>query len=74
MSRVVTTVAVTLPATATSPARVIPKGSVIEATAAEAAAITSAAGTTRAVTAASGQAAGTRDQLGESFGASNATP
>lgn len=66
MTRVVTTVAVTLPATAKSPAVVIPKGSVIEASAAEATAITTAGGTTRAVTATT-----LHDQLGESAGVSN---
>lgn len=66
MTRVVTTVAVTLPAAAGMPAVVIPKGSVIEATAAQAAAITSAGGTTRAVSTTT-----MHDQLGESAGCSN---
>lgn len=66
MTRVVTTVAVTLPAAAGMPAVVIPKGSVIEVTAAEASAITSAGGTTRAVTTTT-----IHDQLGEAAGVSN---
>ena len=66
MTRVVLTAPVTLPATAKSPAVVIAKGSVIEATAAEAAAITSAGGATRTVTATT-----MHDQLGESAGVSN---
>ena len=68
MARVVTTTAVTLPATANSPAVVIPKGSVLEVTAAQAAAITSAGGTTRAVATAT-----QHDLLGEAFGVSNSS-
>jgi hypothetical protein len=52
MARIVTTGAVTLPAVLGSngyPAQYIPKGSVIEVTAAQAAAITAAGGTYRAV-------------------------
>ena len=60
------TVPVTLPATAGSPAVVIPKGSVIEVTAAEATAITRAGGSTRAVTTTT-----LHDQLGESASVSN---
>lgn len=66
MARVVLTAPVTLPATGKSPAVVIPKGAVIEATASEAAAITTAGGSTRAVTSTS-----MHDQLGESAGVSN---
>ena len=68
MSRVVVQAACTIPAGTGYPAQYIPKGAVIEVTAAQAAAITAAGGTTRAVSAAM------RDQLGESFAASNATP
>jgi hypothetical protein len=66
VARVVTTVAVTLPAVGGAPPVVIPKGAVIEATPAEATAITAAGGTTRAVTSTS-----MHDQLGESAGVSN---
>jgi hypothetical protein len=66
VARVVTTVAVTLPAVGKSPAVVIPKGAVIEATAAQSAAITAAGGAVRSVTSTS-----MHDQLGESAGCSN---
>lgn len=68
MARVVTTSAVTLPpAFPGQPAITIPKGSVIELTAAQAAAIASAGGSTRAV------ATTMHDTLGEAFGVSNST-
>ncbi len=54
------------------PDRNLVKGQVLELTAAEVTAI--GAGNLRAVAVAGGGAAGTRDQLGESFAASNATP
>jgi hypothetical protein len=54
------------------PDRNLVKGQVLELSAAEVTAI--GAGNLRAVQAAGGGAAGTRDQLGESFAASNATP
>ena len=66
VTRVVTTVAVTLPATGGSPAQLIPKGSVLEESAAEAAAISSAGGSTRAVSTTT-----MHDQLGECAGVSN---
>jgi hypothetical protein len=67
MTRVVTTTAVTLPSTGIGqPAVTIPKGTVIEVTTAQAAAITAAGGTTRAVATAT-----QHDQLGESAGVSN---
>jgi hypothetical protein len=69
MARIVTTSAVTLPAALGSngyPAQYIPKGSVLEVTAAQAAAIAAAGGTTRAVSTAT-----QRDVLGEEVCASN---
>ena len=69
MARVILTSAVVLPASGGQPAVTIPKGSVIEATAAMAATIASAGGTTRAVSAMSGTAG--HDQLGEAAGISN---
>lgn len=66
MTRVVTTAAVTLPASGATPASVIPKGAVLEVTSAQAAAISSAGGSTRAVSSST-----LHDQLGESAGISN---
>lgn len=67
MARIVTTTAVTLPSTGIGqPAVTIPKGTVVEVTAAQAAAITAAGGTTRAVATVT-----QRDLLGEAFAASN---
>jgi hypothetical protein len=54
------------------PPEVLVKGMVLEVTAAQAAAITAAGGTTRAVSVTA--ATSVRDQMGESFAASNATP
>jgi hypothetical protein len=69
MSRVVVTTAYTLPS-----GGLVPKGAVLEVTAAQAAAITSASGATRAVSATAGTGgAGNRDTLGESVGVSNAS-
>ncbi len=71
MSRVIVTVPFTIPAVLGYngyPAQFVPRGAVIEVTAAQAAAITAAGGTMRAASAAK------RDMLGESFAASNATP
>ena len=67
MTRVVTTTAVTIPSSGIGqPAVTIPTGVVVELTAAQAAAITSAGGITRAVATAT-----QRDLLGEAFAASN---
>jgi hypothetical protein len=66
VSRIVVTVPFTLPASGGQPAVTVPKGAVIEATAAQVTAIASAGGTTRAVTTTNMHA-----QLGESAGCSN---
>jgi hypothetical protein len=66
MSRVVVTVAATLPASGGTPAVTIPKGAVLEVTSAQATAISNAGGSTRAVTTSTAH-----DQLGESAGVSN---
>ena len=71
MARVITTSAVIIPATLYQPAQIIPKGSVLEVTAAMAAVIAGAGGTTRNVTAMSGTAA--HDQLGGAVGVSNSS-
>jgi hypothetical protein len=66
MSRQVITKAFTIPAIGYGqPARVIPAGAVVELSAAEISAITTAGGTVRVTTA--------RDALGESAGASNSS-
>ena len=70
MARVVVTVPYFLPS-----GEYVPKGAVLEVTAAQAAVIASASGTTRALSATAGTGgAGNRDTLGESVAASNATP
>jgi hypothetical protein len=66
MARVVVTKAVTLPATAATPAVKIPAGAVLEVTTAQATAISTAGGTTRSTT-----TSNAHDQLGEAFGVSN---
>jgi hypothetical protein len=71
VSRVILTSPVTIPASAGQPAVILPKGTSMEVTAAQAAAITSAGGTTRAVSAMSATAA--HDQLGEAVGVSNSS-
>jgi len=79
MSRVVITKACTIPAIYANgpgvtgkPPEYLSVGMVLEVTAAQAAAITAAGGTTRAVSPMAATAM--RDQLGEAFAASNATP
>jgi hypothetical protein len=66
VSRVVITVACTLPASGATPAVLLPKGAVAEVTLAMASAISSAGGSTRAVS-----SAYAHDQLGEAFGVAN---
>ena len=64
MSRQVLTASVTIAATDYQhPAKVLPKGAVVELSAGEITAVTTAGGAVRATSA--------RDQLGESFGVSN---
>lgn len=74
MARIILTSAVTIPATAREPAYVVPKGTVLEVTAAQAAVIAGAGGTTRTLSATAGTgAAGNRETLGEAVGVSNAS-
>jgi hypothetical protein len=70
VSRVVITKACVLPTLSNEKLKV---GDVLECTPAQLTAIGTAGGTTRAVSN-SGAAAGMRDQLGEAFAASNASP
>lgn len=73
MARYVMTTAVTVPFVSyAQPARVLRKGDVVELSVAEVTTI--GAGNMRAAAVPTGGAAGTRDQLGEAYAASNATP
>lgn len=71
MSRVILTSAVIIPASTGQPAVILPKGTVLEVTAAQAAVIAGAGGSTRAVSAMSATAG--HDQLGEAVGVSNSS-